>query len=109
MKFNKCLWMLLFVLLVPSGGQTAENAHNTPLMIQEQGSFAAGGIVLENPGTFNPQKPVDPAGQSFHGDHAYVFYAGSTSKCNTRCLTISVFQKGCIGGFEPQALSWPPV
>lgn len=35
--------------------------------------------------------------------------AGSTSKCNTRCLTISVFQKGCIGGFEPQALSWPPV
>ena len=35
--------------------------------------------------------------------------AGSTSKCNTRCLTVSVFQKGCIGGFEPQALSWPPV
>ena len=74
MKRNKCLWMLLFVLLVPSGGQTAENPHNTPLMIQEQGSFAAGGTVIEKPGTFTPQKPTDPAGQSFHGDHAYVFY-----------------------------------
>ena len=42
-------------------------------------------------------------------DQAIYYYAGSTSKCNTRCLTVSVFQKGCIGGFEPQALSWPPV
>ena len=41
--------------------------------------------------------------------YKYLDFAGSTSKCNTRCLTISVFQKGCIGGFEPQALSWPPV
>ncbi|WP_027188184.1 hypothetical protein [Desulfovibrio cuneatus] len=39
----------------------------------------------------------------------YCDVAGSTSKCNTRCLTVSVFQKGCIGGFEPQALSWPPI
>ena len=48
----------------------------------------------------------------FQGDdfeRTVIAYAGSTSKCNTRCLTVSVFQKGCIGGFEPQALSWPPV
>ena len=49
-------------------------------------------------------------GEKKKGDLASLYvYAGSTSKCNTRCLTISVFQKGCIGGFEPQALSWPPV
>jgi len=44
-----------------------------PLIIQEQGSFAVGGTVITNPGTFDPVKP-GPAGQTFHGDHAYVFY-----------------------------------
>jgi hypothetical protein len=42
-------------------------------MIQEQGSFAAGGKVIKNPGTFNPKQPT-PEGQTLHGDHAYVFY-----------------------------------
>lgn len=74
MKMNKFFLMLLLLLLVPSGGQAAENAKNTALMIQEQGSFAVGGTVLQNPGTFDPRKPADPAGQSYHGDHAYVFY-----------------------------------
>jgi len=44
-----------------------------PLIIQEQGSFAVGGTVISNPGTFEPYKPT-PDGQTFHGDHAYVFY-----------------------------------
>jgi len=44
-----------------------------PLMIREQGSFAVGGTVITNPGTFDPYKPT-PEGQTFHGDHAYVFY-----------------------------------
>lgn len=44
-----------------------------PLIIQEQGSFAVGGSVITNSGTFDPYKPT-PAGQTFHGDHAYVFY-----------------------------------
>ena len=29
--------------------------------------------MITNPGTFNPYNPT-PAGQTFHGDHAYVFY-----------------------------------
>ncbi|MCB4769088.1 alpha/beta fold hydrolase [Ancylobacter sp. Lp-2] len=45
-----------------------------PLVIQEQGSFAVGGTVSTAPGRFDPRKPMGPAGQSFHGDHAYVFY-----------------------------------
>lgn len=45
-----------------------------PLQIQEQGSFAAGGTVSSSPGSFNPREPLAPAGQTYHGDHAYVFY-----------------------------------
>lgn len=43
------------------------------LIIQEQGSFAVGGTVVTNPGTFDPYKPM-PTGQTLRGDHAYVFY-----------------------------------
>ena len=45
-----------------------------PLMIQEQGSFAAGGTMITAPGSFNPRKPMTPDGQTYHGDHAYSFY-----------------------------------
>jgi hypothetical protein len=44
-----------------------------PIMIQEQGSFAVGGSVIKNTGTFDAIKRT-PEGQTFHGDHAYVFY-----------------------------------
>jgi alpha/beta hydrolase family protein len=48
-------------------------AHPPPLMIQEQGSFAVGGTVIRNPGTFDPARP-GAEGQTLHGDHARVFY-----------------------------------
>ena len=54
-------------------GQTTKSASQ-PLTIQEQGSFAAGGKVTTAPGVFDPRKPLDPAGQTYHGDHAYAFY-----------------------------------
>jgi len=44
-----------------------------PIVIEDQGSFATGGTVLKTPGTYDPVKRgID--GQTFHGDHAYVFY-----------------------------------
>ncbi|MDX2249247.1 MAG: alpha/beta fold hydrolase [Bacteroidia bacterium] len=43
------------------------------IIIEDQGSFAVGGTVITNPGTFDPIKRT-PEGQTFHGDHAYVFY-----------------------------------
>ena len=46
---------------------------NSPILIQEQGSFTVGGTVITNPGTFDPYKPTTE-GQTFRGDHAYVFY-----------------------------------
>ncbi|MFX3617304.1 MAG: alpha/beta fold hydrolase [Sporolactobacillus sp.] len=49
------------------------NGRPEPLIIQEQGSFAVGGTIIRNPGTFDPFK-MTPAGQTYHGDHASVFY-----------------------------------
>lgn len=46
----------------------------SPLIISEQGSFAAGGTIITAPGTFNAKKPLNSAGQTYHGDHATVFY-----------------------------------
>jgi len=53
--------------------KTARNGKPEPLVVQEQGSFAVGGTVISTPGTFDPYHP-SPAGQTFHGDHAYAFY-----------------------------------
>lgn len=45
------------------------------LVIADQGVFAAGGIVLESDGTFDPVNgQYDPTGQTHHADHASVFY-----------------------------------
>src|SRR3546814_5516998 len=44
-----------------------------PLVIAEQGSFAVGGTVINNSGTYDPVKRT-PEGQTYHGDHAYLFY-----------------------------------
>ena len=60
-------------LCLPAGDVTAKEKL-PPLMIQEQGSFAAGGKIVTTPGTFDPRTPTNPAGQTLHGDHAYVFY-----------------------------------
>jgi hypothetical protein len=49
------------------------NDKPEPLIIKEQGSFAVGGTVITAPGTYDARKQ-SPDGQTFHGDHAYVFY-----------------------------------
>lgn len=73
--FRKLAVCAVFACLsLPLGAMAAESGKNAPLTIQEQGSFAAGGTVIENPGTFNPRQPANPSGQTYHGDHAYVFY-----------------------------------
>ncbi|MBI4891752.1 MAG: alpha/beta hydrolase, partial [Acidobacteria bacterium] len=60
-------------LAASAGAQAARSGKPEPLTILEQGSFAVGGKVVANPGTFNPKQPT-PDGQTLHGDHAYVFY-----------------------------------
>jgi len=68
------VFMLILVsILLPSWAIAGGNDKSAPLMIREQGSFAVGGTVITNPGTFDPLK-MSPEGQTLHGDHAYVFY-----------------------------------
>ena len=46
-----------------------------PVTIEDQGSFMAGGSVVTAPGTYGGNTdPLNRAGQTLHGDHAYVFY-----------------------------------
>lgn len=45
-----------------------------PLTIAQQGSFAVGGSMRTDPGSFDPTDPSTSAGRTFSGDHAYVFY-----------------------------------
>ncbi len=77
MLAHACRQALLTVFVVPSllTSAAAQSATKPePLVIQEQGSFAVGGTVAVAPGTFDPMKPLEPAGQTFRGDHVYVFY-----------------------------------
>lgn len=48
--------------------------NKKPIMIQEQGSFSAGGTVINTKGTYSTSTPLKPDGQTLHGDHAYVSY-----------------------------------
>lgn len=66
--------MVVAALLPLLSACTAVSTPSDSIVLREQGSFAAGGKVATAPGTFDPRKPLDPAGQSYHGDHAYAFY-----------------------------------
>lgn len=72
-KFFSTLTLILVSILASSCTVADGNGKPAPLIVQEQGSFAVGGTVVTNPGTFDPVK-MSPEGQTFHGDHAYVFY-----------------------------------
>jgi hypothetical protein len=45
-----------------------------PMVIEKQGSFMVGGTKFTEPGNFDLKNALKPQGQTFHGDHAYVFY-----------------------------------
>lgn len=49
-------------------------AFNNPVTIKDQGSFFAGGKTIQTPGELNYSVPMNPSGQTLHGDSAYVFY-----------------------------------
>jgi len=74
-RFNHIVLIgVTFILFMVSSCANRKNNNSSDLIIiKEQGSFAVGGTVITNPGTFDPYNPT-PAGQTFHGDHAYVFY-----------------------------------
>jgi len=65
--YLSCLLLVIVIMVA------CMSTKQKPLVIQKQGSFAVGGTVITHSGTFNPYKPT-AEGQTFHGDHAYVFY-----------------------------------
>lgn len=54
-------------------GSAVTSASASPLLIEDQGTFAVGGSVVQHPGTYDPTQAI-PDGQTLHGDHAQVFY-----------------------------------
>jgi hypothetical protein len=68
------LWLISAGIVVSACATSGGNDRRQPLIIQDQGSFAVGGTVITHPGTYDPMKQRAPDGQTFHGDHAYVFY-----------------------------------
>ena len=67
-KYPIVLLAILVIFIAAAGKDETKK-----IILSEQGSFAVGGTVITSPGTFDPYKPT-VAGQTFHGDHAYVFY-----------------------------------
>lgn len=65
---------VLALMVLTFAAATSAQAFEKPVLIAEQGSFAAGGTVIRSAGSFNYSVPSDQSGQSLHGDHAYVFY-----------------------------------
>lgn len=71
--FSACAWSLTSCVMLH-----AQEQQNT-IVLAQQGSFAVGGRVLQAEGTFDLSDAMNPQGQTFHGDHAYVFI-----KCRSR-------------------------
>lgn len=74
-------WLSLAAMGCSARATNRTSSTPAPLVIEEQGSFAVGGTVVRAPGTFDAIRQgaysptgLDPAGQTLHGDHAYVFY-----------------------------------
>lgn len=77
--WTRCLTLSLFLVTVVGTSACAPRGRGA-LTIERQGSFAVGGTVVTSPGVFDPNaqpapgQPPSSAGQTLHGDHAYVFY-----------------------------------
>ena len=90
-KMNKMVCTINYTLLFTALSILVTACASTKtkqgqLVIAQQGSFAFGGTMVTAPGIFDPIKdgaynPVNQsmAGQTLHGDHAYVFYQVPTN------------------------------
>jgi hypothetical protein len=71
--FGLACWVASPGLRTMAGEPVTASSAFQPIVIANQGSFAVGGKVISNTGIYDPTKHSS-AGQTFHGDHAYVFY-----------------------------------
>ena len=78
-QINSFILSAILLLCASCGwAQTGTTATTEPdgnaIVLRLQGSFAIGGTVITQSGTYNTQQPLKAAGQTWHGDHAYVSY-----------------------------------
>ena len=97
MKLSNVLALISMAVLIGACATTTVNREAEPLIIQEQGSFAVGGTVITNSGAYDAINR-SPAGQTFHGDHAYVFYQ---VPANARALPLVLWH-----GFGQFSKTW---
>ncbi|MCL7987614.1 alpha/beta fold hydrolase [Sphingobacterium sp. lm-10] len=71
-NIKKSLTVVSLTLLTTVSAYAQKN--NKPLLIAEQGSFSVGGTLYTQPGSFDINEALKADGQTFHGDHAYIFY-----------------------------------
>jgi hypothetical protein len=72
-RLATAVFALLLLGSVPGATLAQEPTHGDTgrFITAKLGSFAVGGRVITNPGTFDPIS-LTPDGQTIHGDHAYV-------------------------------------
>lgn len=78
-QINSIILSAILLLCASCGGKQAETTvtaepSGNAIVLRSQGSFAIGGTVLTQPGTYNTLQPTKSDGQTLHGDHAYVSY-----------------------------------
>ncbi len=56
------------------GVTLSAHAMEHPIMIEDQGSFFAGGRVVQSQGVYKDDEPTNFDGETLHGDAAYVFW-----------------------------------
>jgi len=69
-----CIPLSIIVSILFTGCASNKNTMSRQLVIMDQGSFTVGGTVKKETGVFDVNNALKPQGQTFHGDHAYVFY-----------------------------------
>lgn len=69
-KSKKILAMTLAMGMVAGSA----GAMSRPITLADQGSFFAGGKVVTAPGVYKDDEPTNFAGETLHGDAAYVFW-----------------------------------
>ncbi len=68
---KKIIVSMMAVLSLTAGSVCA---MSKPVTIADQGSFMVGGKVVTAAGKYDTSDPHSFAGETLHGDHAYVFY-----------------------------------
>ena len=78
-------------ILASAAAMASEQPKPTPLTIQDQGSFAVGGTMVQSPGAFDPYAPT-PNRSDVRGDHACAQIRERASRCSCSGTAPAIFE-----------------